>query len=136
MKHTIVVTPSGEELVLLARTDFDAMRERIDAAAHEATMAAVARGEQDLLTAEETVAALDAPTPLAFWRLKRGLTQKQLSQAVGVSQSYIADLEVGRRRGDAALVKRLARALRLRMEDLVADEAADGVAASVPRAKR
>jgi len=120
MKHTIVVTPSGEELVLLARTDFDAMRERIDAAAHEATMAAVARGEQDMLTAEET---LDAPTPLAFWRRKRGLTQKQLSQAVGVSQSYIADLEVGRRKGDAGLVKRLARALRLRMEDLVADDA-------------
>jgi len=123
MKHTIVVTPSGEELVLLARTDFDAMRERIDAAAHEATMAAVARGEQDMLTAEETLAALDAPTPLAFWRRKRGLTQKQLSQAVGVSQSYIADLEVGRRKGDAGLVKRLARALRLRMEDLVADDA-------------
>ena len=136
MKHTIVVTPSGEELVLLTRTDFDAMRERIDAAAHDATMAAVNRGEQEMLTAQETVAALDAPTPLAFWRLKRGLTQKQLSQAVGVSQSYIADLEVGRRKGDAALVKRLARALRLRMEDLVADEAADGVAASVPRAKR
>jgi hypothetical protein len=30
----------------------------IDAAAHQATMAAVARGEQDMLTAEETAAAL------------------------------------------------------------------------------
>ena len=123
MKHTIVVTPSGEELVLLARADFEAMRKAIDAAAHEATMAAVAHGEQDMLTAEETAAALAAPTPLAFWRVKRGLTQKELSLAVGVSQSYVADLEAGRRKGDAALVKRLARALRLRMEDLVADEA-------------
>jgi transcriptional regulator with XRE-family HTH domain len=86
-------------------------------------MAAVAHGEQDMLTAEETAAALAAPTPLAFWRVKRGLTQKELSLAVGVSQSYVADLEAGRRKGDAALVKRLARALRLRMEDLVADEA-------------
>ena len=123
MKHTIVVTPSGEELVLLARADFEAMRELIDAAAHEVTMAAVARGEQEMLTAQETVAALDAPTPLAFWRVKRGLTQKQLSQTVGVSQSYIADLEAGRRRGDAALIKRLAQALRVRMEDLMTDEA-------------
>jgi transcriptional regulator with XRE-family HTH domain len=85
-------------------------------------MAAVARGEQDMLTAEETVAALDASTPLAFWRVKRGLTQKQLGQGVGVSQSYIADLEAGRRKGDAVLVKRLARTLRLRMEDLVGEE--------------
>ena len=95
------------------------MREMIDATAHEATMAAVARGEQEMLAAEETVAA---PTPLAFWRVRRGLTQKQPSQTAGVSQSYIADLEAGRRKGDAALLERLAQALRLRMEDLVAEE--------------
>jgi ribosome-binding protein aMBF1 (putative translation factor) len=95
------------------------MCEMIDAAAHKATMAAVARGEQEMLAAEETVAA---PTQLTFWRAKRGLTEKQLSQTVGISQSYIADLEAGRRKGDAALLERLARALRLRMEDLVAEE--------------
>jgi DNA-binding XRE family transcriptional regulator len=95
------------------------MRETIDAEAHGATMAAVARGEQDMLTEEETVTA---PTQFAFWRAKRGLTQRQLSLAVGVSQSYIADLEAGRRKGDAALLERIAQALRLRMEDLVAEE--------------
>jgi predicted transcriptional regulator len=87
------------------------MCEMIDAAAHKATMAAVARGEQEMLAAEETVAA---PTPLAFWRVRRGLTQKQPSQTAGVSQSYIADVEAGRRKGDAALLERLAQALRLR----------------------
>jgi predicted transcriptional regulator len=92
------------------------MCELIDAAAHEATMAAVARGEQDMLTTEETVAALASPTPPAFWRNKRGLTQRHLSLAVGISQSYIADLRAGRRKGAAALVERLAQALRLRME--------------------
>jgi predicted transcriptional regulator len=95
------------------------MCEMIDAAAHEATMAAVARGEQEMLAAEETVAA---PTPLAFWRVRRGLTQKGPSQTAGVSQSCIAELEVGRRKGDAALLESLAQALRLRMEDLVAEE--------------
>ena len=95
------------------------MREMIDATAHEATMAAVARGEQEMLAAEETVAA---PTPLTFWGVRRGLTQKQPSQTASVSQSYIADLEAGRRKGDAALLERLAQALRLRMEDLVAEE--------------
>ena len=80
------------------------MCEMIDAA-HEVIMAAVARGEQEMLAAEETVAA---PTPLAFWRVRRGLTQKQPSQTAGVSQSSIADLEAGRRKGEAALLERLA----------------------------
>jgi DNA-binding XRE family transcriptional regulator len=135
MKHTIVVTPSGEELVLLARADFETMREMIDAAAHATTMASVARGEQEMLTAQETTAALAAPTPLAFWRVKRGLTQRQLGQTVGVSQSYVADLEAGRRKGEAALIKRLAQALHLRMEDLVLDDARETPAARVPREK-
>ena len=121
MKHTLVVTPSGEEMVMLARSDFEAMREALDAALHASTMASVARGEQEMLTREETLAALDAPTPLAFWRGKRGVTQKRLGHAVGVSQSYVADLEAGRRKGDATLVKRLAKALRVRMEDLVVE---------------
>jgi DNA-binding XRE family transcriptional regulator len=99
------------------------LREALDAAAHESTRAAVARGEQEMLTVEELLAALDAPTPLALWRGKRGLTQKRLGEAVGASQSYIADLESNRRKGDAALVKRLAQALRVRMEDIVVDAA-------------
>jgi DNA-binding XRE family transcriptional regulator len=124
MKHTLLKTPAGEELVLIARADFEALRAAAedagDATVHAKTMAALARGGQTTLTAEEVKAALAAPTPLAFWRNKRGLTQKALAQRTGVSQSYVADLEAGRRKGDPALFKRLAVALGLRMEDLVA----------------
>jgi hypothetical protein len=52
------------------------MRETIDAAAHEATMATVARGEQEMLAAEETVAAR---TPLGFLARQAWVTQKQPS---------------------------------------------------------
>ncbi len=123
MKHTFVTTPSGEELVLVSRADFERLQDLSDADLHEQTMRSIARGEQEVLSAEEVREALAAPTPLAFWRRKRGLTQKALSAAVGVSQSYVADLEAGRRKGDPALIKRLAQALKVRMEDLVADAA-------------
>jgi DNA-binding XRE family transcriptional regulator len=125
MNRTRITTPAGEELVLLSRADFDALQEALensrDAVEAAKTMTAIAGGAQEMLTAEEIAAALAAPTPLAFWRAKRGLTQKALGAAIGASQSYIADLETGRRRGDPALFLRLAKALRLRMEDLVED---------------
>jgi DNA-binding XRE family transcriptional regulator len=123
MNMTRITTPAGEELVLLSRTDLDALQEALensrDAVEAAKTMAAIGGAAQEMLTAEEVEAALAAPTPLAFWRAKRGLTQKALATAIGASQSYIADLEAGRRRGDPALFLRLAKALRLRMEDLV-----------------
>ena len=84
-------------------------------------MAAIGRGEIELLTQDEVLRALDAATPLAFWRAKRGMTQKALGAAAGVGQSYVASLESGARKGDPVLFKRLASALRVRIEDLIAD---------------
>ena len=91
----------------------------LDAARHAQTMAALERGEEELLTAAEAGALAQALTPLAFWRRKRALTQAALGAAAGVTQSYIAALESGARKGDPALFKRLAGALGVRMEDLV-----------------
>ncbi|MFZ4787940.1 MAG: helix-turn-helix transcriptional regulator, partial [Beijerinckiaceae bacterium] len=63
--------------------------------------------------------SLQAATPLAFWRNKRMISQTQLAATVGVSQSYIANLEAGKRKGDPALFMKLARALSVRIEDLI-----------------
>jgi DNA-binding XRE family transcriptional regulator len=122
MKHTIVITPGGEELVILAKSDFETMQDAIDAADAARISAAIGSGVQEKLTSEETRTYLAAPTPLAFWRGKRRVTQKALADKVGVSQSYIADLEAGRREGSPQLFKRLAGALRLRMEDLIVED--------------
>jgi DNA-binding Xre family transcriptional regulator len=119
MKHTFVVTPSGEELVLIAKADFDRIEEALDVAAYDR---AKAEDTGETLTPEEVAKALEAPTPLAFWRAKRGVKQKDLAAQAGISQSYAADLEAGRRKGEPVLFKRLAVALRVRIEDLIAND--------------
>ena len=73
------------------------VQDALDAARHRETMAAAARGEVEWLTPEETLAFVAAATPLAFWRKKRGMTQKALATQAGISQSYMAELEAGKR---------------------------------------
>ena len=74
MKPTFVKTPGGEELVMLPRADYEALREAAEvqglAAMHEATVASLAGGAQETLSAAEVKAALAAPTPLLSrnWR--------------------------------------------------------------------
>jgi DNA-binding XRE family transcriptional regulator len=119
MTHTIVTTPGGEELVLLPKAEFEALRDRLDAAEHARAVAEVAAGKLETLSAEETAAALAAPTPLAFWREKRGLKQKTLAATLGVSQSFLSEIEAGKKKGDPVLYLKMARALAVRMEDLV-----------------
>jgi DNA-binding transcriptional regulator YiaG len=119
--HTIITTPSGEKLALLRIADLHALQDALDAATATRKLGELARGEEELLTSEEVDALLAAPTPLAFWRRKRGLTQAQLATALGVAQSYVATMESGARKGTSARLKVMARVLRIPMERLVAD---------------
>ena len=56
---------------------------------------------------------------LKSWRLKRGLTLDDLSEATGISPSTISRLEGGKRAPNLELVIPIARALRLELDDLV-----------------
>lgn len=117
--HTTFTTPSGDEMIMLPRTDYLAMLDAFEATLHRKTIQDIGVGTQEWLSQAEIMASLQAPTPLAFWRNKRAISQTQLATTVGVSQSYIANLEAGKRKGDPALFMRLARALSVRIEDLI-----------------
>ena len=101
-------TSSGEEIVILSREDYEDLRDAADATAIRNDLA---RGEEELLSAEETRDLLDAPTPLHFWLRKRNFTELMLAETLGASEGIILDLENGRRRADYRFYERMARAL-------------------------
>lgn len=115
-----IVSPSGDELVVLSKQEY---QDLLDARDHTGAMREVSAGA-DTLTDAELGEYLAAPTPLVYWRKRRGMTQAELATLVEKSQPYLAQLETGRRVGDVALYARLAAALRLRIEDLVPDSSA------------
>lgn len=115
-KPQIITSPSGEELVVLPRSDYEDL---VDALAARKLDAALAAGREELLSAEETAALVAAPAPLTFWRKKRGKTQSQLALEIGASQNFLSDLERGKAKGDVTLYARLARSLSVQIEDLL-----------------
>jgi DNA-binding XRE family transcriptional regulator len=117
-KPQIITSPSGDELVVVPRRDYEDL---VDALAARKVEEALAAGREELLSAEETAALVAAPTPLAFWRNKRGRTQAQLAAEIGVSQDFLTDLEHGKTQGDVAVYARLARCLDLSIDDLAPD---------------
>jgi DNA-binding XRE family transcriptional regulator len=107
------------DLVTIPRQEYEDL---VDARDHALAMRDVATGAMETLTEAEMDAYLSAPSPLAFWRRRRGLTQAALAAGLGVSQPYLAQIETGQRTGDVRLYARMAKALRVRMEDLVPEE--------------
>jgi len=105
-------------MVVLPAQEFQDLIDARDAAL---LMADVRADRTDLLSEAEVDDYLAAATPLAFWRRKRGLTQVQLAEAAGISQAYLSQIEGGHRIGDVDTVARLAKALKVRIEDLLAD---------------
>lgn len=62
---------------------------------------------------------VDGENPIKVFREYRGLTQLKLSERVGVQQSYITQLESGKKRGTVGVIKKIATALDLDLDDLV-----------------
>jgi DNA-binding XRE family transcriptional regulator len=106
------------DTITLSRQEYEDL---IDARDHAVAMRDVATGAMATLTDEELDDYLAEPSPLAFWRRHRRLTQAALAAEVGVSQPYLAQIERGARMGDVRLYAQIAKTLRVRIEDLLAD---------------
>ena len=115
-------TPSGEEMVVLSRSEYDALvsasEDMEDILAAERSLARISAGKTELVPDSEVDAYLDAPTPLAFWRNRRGLTQSTLARKVGVTQAYLSEIESGKKEARIGVLRGLAAALKVTMDDL------------------
>lgn len=118
------------DTVTLSRADYDALLGRLedahDTAVFNAFDATVARlgwdgATADCLSGDNMGRILAGESPLRVWRDQRGMTQRALAASAGISPSYLADIEAGRRKGQAAVLARLAEVLRLPLETLVQD---------------
>ena len=77
-----------------------------------------ASGEEGF-PAEVVGRLVDGEHPIKVYREYRGLTQLKLSGMVGVQQSYITQLESGKKNGTVKVLKKIASALGLDLDDLV-----------------
>jgi len=106
------------DTITLTRAEYEDL---IDARDHAQAMRDIASGVIETLTGAEVDAYLAAPTPLAFWRRHRGFTQAALAARVGIAQPSLAQAETGRRGLSVETYAKLAKVLKTRIEDLLAD---------------
>jgi len=112
------------ETVTIPRDEFERLvaiaEDKADEQAVRAFDAALARGEEELVPAAAVDRLLDGEPPLRVWREYRGFSQSGLATASGVHRVVIADIESGRKRGSLDAHVKLARALGLLVDDLIA----------------
>ena len=115
----IIRSPSGEELVVLPRADYEALvaaaaeaeEDAEELALYDARKAELAAAEDVTLPEAVSLLLLRGNSRLKAIRLWREMPQTELAEKAGIGQGYLSDLESGRRAGSTEVLLRLAECL-------------------------
>jgi DNA-binding XRE family transcriptional regulator len=125
----IVVEPIAltEDTAVLRRRDYDALIKAYEDAADALALADMrareAAGDAEYVPIEIAERIFVAGEhPVRVWREHRGLSLGVLARTAGIAQSYVSEIEHGRKRGSVRVLAALAKALRVDIEDLLAPE--------------
>ena len=110
------IQAGGLEYAVLPRGDAE---DRDDIAAAHQVQSRLATGTEELLPAAFVDRMLLGEHPLKLWREHRGLTAAALAKAAGVSQSYLSELESGKKEGTVSTLQSLALVLGVSLEDIL-----------------
>jgi DNA-binding XRE family transcriptional regulator len=114
-----ILTQKGERLAVIDAAEYDAMTVELDKLRGAGGKGVMKAGNISMIPAEVTNRILsDGDHPIRVFRDWRGLTVRQLGQAVGVSHAYISQIETGKRQGTFELMIKIARALRIDLDAL------------------
>ncbi len=115
-------TDGTTEMVSIPRAEYDRLRaaaeDLADLQAYDRAKAALASGEEELISAAYANRLLNGDSPLRVYRDLRGLTQAGLALRAGVNRVTVAEIETGRKQGSIATLRKLAEALGVTLDDL------------------
>jgi predicted XRE-type DNA-binding protein len=118
-----LVTPGGEELVVLPRAEYETLVERAAELSElreaASAFAAADAGRDAGMSAADVEAYAASPSPLAFWLTRRGMTQAQLAARTGLSQAFVSKLAAGKTGASAANLKAVAAELGVDVDALI-----------------
>jgi len=116
-----VTLPRAEFEMLIAALDLAADIGALNAAVAEEARIGAKAARNDYLPVELVERMLAGETPLKVWREHRKLTVAALATASGVGGSYISEIETGKKPGSIDALAKIAKALGLTIDDLVAE---------------
>ena len=115
--HPQFIEQDGERrFAVLPIAEYEALLERLDEAEAVRDYDA-ARGQE---TFPEDVAArlVAGDNPVRVFREARGLSLRALAERAAISPAHLSDIETGGRRGSVDVLKRIAAALALDLDDI------------------
>lgn len=104
------------DTVILTRSEYRGLLQRLEDAEDRAVIAA--RRDDPTLSVERVARLLAGESAVLLWREERGLSQRALASAAGLSPAMLSEIENGKKTPSLPAAKALADALGLDLDDL------------------
>jgi ribosome-binding protein aMBF1 (putative translation factor) len=116
-------TPNGEEMIVLSKSDYEALLERAELAedieAVDDYRRKLATGEEEAIPEAFANRLIDGEKPIRVYRELRGLSARELADKTGISAAFLSEIENGKKEGGVSTLKKMAQALGVTIDDLV-----------------
>ncbi len=114
-----IIERKGRQFAVVPLRDFEQLK-------HDARMlddiraydAAKSRNEE-AFPSEVANRLVAGENPIRVFRDYRGLTQQQLAKLAKIARAYLAQIEAGRKQGSVSVLRAIAKALKLDLDDIV-----------------
>jgi len=113
-----ITTPNGETLVVLPLAEYESLLDKADIAAADKVKADIISGRDELIPAEIVNRLIAGENPVKVWRSHRGMTARDLAAQAELSAPYLSEIESGKKEGSLSVMKRIAEALGVDLDDL------------------
>lgn len=108
----------GHRFVLVSEEAYARMLDELDELAAIRLYDDAKAAPEELVPAKIVDRLLAGESPVKVWREHRGMTQQALAEAARISKPYLSQLEHGLRQASVAVLRALAAALALDLDDL------------------
>lgn len=112
LRKTVI---DGETYVLIPEEDYEDL---IDGIKAEKIMARIRAGEETW-PAELVYELWETDSRIRTYRTYRKMSVSDLAEAAGISQPYLSEIESGKKTGSVDVLKRIAAALKVDLDDIV-----------------
>lgn len=123
MTAQLITTPAGDRLVVLPEAEYESLLDAVDDADDRKTVAEyqrkIAVGEEELVSSAMVDRMLAGESRIKVWREHRGFTAAALAREAGFAQSFLSQIETGKRDGTVETLRKIAAILRVTLDDLV-----------------
>lgn len=115
---TEIIERKGKRFALVPLKDYEQLTHDAEMLADVRTYDAAKHQKDETFPSDVADQLVAGVNPVRVFRKHRGLTQARLAKAAKIARPYLAEIESGRKQGSVTVLKAIAAALKLELDDI------------------